>query len=84
MVAMHQGTGIGGSIIKPPGSDRPMYLGRKPGGIGGCTITEEAQCCGAVGKRHVFPYWLVFEADVVLQRDASHVFWLLQHRDKGP
>jgi len=26
VVAMHQGTGIGGSIIKP-GSDRPMYLG---------------------------------------------------------
>lgn len=63
---------------------RSAHVPRKPGGIGGCTITEEAQCCGAVGKRHVFPYWLVFEADVVLQRDASHVFWLLQHRDKGP
>ena len=51
-----------------------MYLGNpKPGGIGSCTITEEAQCCGAVGKR------LVFEADIVLQHDdANHAFLLLQ------
>ena len=74
MVAMHQGTGIGGSIIKP-GSDRPMYLGN-PAAL---EVVQSQRRNSAVER-----YWMVFEADVVLQRDALHVFWLLQHRDRGP
>ena len=78
MVATYLGTGIGGRIIKPV-QIRPIHVPRKPGGIGSCTITERRHSAAERSGNATFPlYWLVFEADIALQHDAIHVFWLLQ------